>query len=137
MTALLHDTSAVLNCSLPPTDNAEGYQPQDGSLYELAADDEWLQQRVPDPKPPEAEWETRDRLKGFQKGGTGRKLGSGLDVRLSLEDVATVLLCRDTLSVVLKDVSPTGFLMGAPERVQDVRNELGRCSENKMSGRVF
>lgn len=137
---LLYDTRAVLDAALPSSerldaggavmqDEIDPDQPRCGTDEELV--------EVPDELPPDEEWVTPGKMRGYQGPGTGRELGSGLNVRLSLAEVSTVVFCRDVLSVALRDGLVPGFRSDAVERVNQLRENLAFFSDKKMNGRVF
>lgn len=138
--ALLYDTQAVLDAALPSRHTVMAGRPGVGDPNaadeaEYGTDEELVD--VPDELPPDDEWVTPAKLRGYQGPGTGRELGSGLDVRLSLAEVSTVVFCRDVLSFVLRDGLIPGFHVDAVERVNQLRDQLAFYSDKKMNGRVF
>lgn len=138
--ALLHDTVAVINAGLSTRECVESGEPvaagDAAGLDDFSASDYELVD-VPDPLPPDEDWVTPGKLKGFQRPGRGRELGSGLDVRRSLPDVSAVVFCRDVLSIILRDEIAPGFRVDVVERVNQLRDKLAFFSDKKMNGRVF
>lgn len=106
-------------------------------LFDLQKDEDALLADVPDPMPTRKSWVTRQMVKGFQKPGTGREMGSELDVRLFLEDVATVVFCRDVSEIVFRRGAPTAFSAHSWDCVTSLRNKLNSFSDKKLDGRVF
>lgn len=141
--AVLHDTDAVLNASLLPSEavlcNEQSVMDEDDvggrSGSGNGPDENYVD--LPDPEPSDKDWVTAGKVKGFQGPGQGRALGSGLDVRLSLRAVSTVVFCRDALSVLLRDGLLPGFHADAVDRVNEVRSSLSFYSDKKMNARVF
>lgn len=136
--ALLYNTQAVIDAALldGETVAADGTAVESAAVGASCATDEELVD-VPDALPPDEDWVTPAKLRGFQRPGTGRELGSGLHVRVSLAEVSAVIFCRDVLSVVLRDGLVQGFHFDAVERVNELREKLAFYSDKKMNGRVF
>lgn len=134
--ALLHDTRAVINGALPGSaEDPSMVDVEDGhDVLHLPAD---KYAGVPDPLPPDKDWVTPGKLTGLQRPGTGRELGSGLNVRQSLRELSAVVFCRDVLSVLLRDGLLPDFHADAFERTNELRSNLAFYSDKKINGRVF
>lgn len=86
---------------------------------------------VPGLEPDDQDWVKAEKVKGFQGPRKGRLLGSGLDVRLSLHEVSTVVFRSDVLSVILRDGLVPGFGADAVGRVKELRATLSFFSDQK------
>lgn len=64
---------------------------------------------IPDPLPDKKNGVTPGKLSGFQKAGTGRQLGSRIDVRYSLCAVAIVVIRRDVLDLLFSSNAANDF----------------------------
>lgn len=92
---------------------------------------------VPDVMPEKQFWSSTAGVPGYPKAGPGRPKGTGLHVRESLEEIATVIFCRD-VNQLFSDGAPSDIVTAdSLSSVAALRIVHAKCSDRKIADRAF